>query len=107
MDHPEGCHRPQPFSLLSETGNELLERVALLSISVLESHNSLDRRNPVTIVGIVVVQCTTVARVADAHVVGVASVGSPQLKSNTSHKVTNSPFPMFILEIHALYSLAY
>lgn len=63
-------------SLLSDAGNRFLARDALLSLSVLETRFSLNRGDPVAIVGIVVVQSATVPRVADTHVVGVPNVGS-------------------------------
>lgn len=66
------------FSLLSEAGSKLLARDALLSLSVLETRYSPNRRGPVAIVGIVVVQSTAGASVADSHIVGVASVGRPE-----------------------------
>lgn len=43
---------------------------------VLESDGSHNRRDPIGIVGIVVVQRTTITRVADSHIVGVGSVRS-------------------------------
>ena len=64
------------FSLLSETGKPLLAGDALLSPKVLESHHSPNRRDPVTIVGIVVVQCAVITSVANPYIVGVTSVGS-------------------------------
>lgn len=64
------------FSLLSETGKSLLAGAALLSPKVLESHYSPNRRGPGSIVGIVVVQCAVIARVANPYIVGVTSVGS-------------------------------
>ena len=98
MEHLVRRHRPQPLSLLFlKTGSKLLERDALLSHMVLETHYSLDRGRPVAIVGIVVVQRTTVARVANPHIVGIASVRSaePQNKP-TSTRVTNSLLPIGI-----------
>lgn len=65
------------FSLLSDAGSTLLAGDALLSLLLLETHYSPNRGDRVAIVGIVVVQRTTVARVADAHIVGVPGVRSP------------------------------
>lgn len=78
VEPPRKASTSLAFSLLSESGKPLLGRDALLSLSVLESHFSLNRRGPVAIVGIVVVQCTVVPRVANTHIVGVASVGSAE-----------------------------
>ena len=62
------------FSLLSETGRSLLARDALLSLPVLVSHYSPNRADPVAIVGIVVVQGSTIPCVDDTHIVGVPGV---------------------------------
>ena len=74
------------FSLLSDAGSKFLAGDALLSRSVLESRFSPNRSDPVGIVGIVVVQRTTVARVAYANIVGVPGVGSPLNTIPGGHK---------------------
>lgn len=79
-----------PVSLLTDAGSKLLAREALLSLSVLETHCSPNRRDRVGIVGIVVVQLSTVARVANANVVGIPGVRSPKqrnLQAPRSHVV--------------------
>ena len=70
-----------PVSLLTDAGSKLLAREALLSLSVLETHYSPNRRDRVDIVGIVVVQLSTVARVANANVVGIPGVRSPKQRN--------------------------
>lgn len=82
-----------PVSLLTDAGSKLLAREALLSLSVLETHYSPNRRDRVGIVGIVVVQRTTVARVANAHVVGVPGVRSPKQRNLHATAVTCSLLP--------------
>lgn len=74
--HAAAVHRP--FSLLADAGDRLLAGDALLSVTVLETHYSPNRSHPVAIVGIVIVQCPTVACVANPDIVGVARVGRPQ-----------------------------
>lgn len=90
MDRPEGCHRLYPFrSLRMQEANSLRERHCV-PFSVLETHCSPNRRDRVGIVGIVVVQLSTVARVANANVVGVPGVRSPKqrkLQAPRSHVV--------------------
>ena len=76
-----------PVSLLTDAGSKLLAREALLSLSVLETHYSPNRRDRV---GIVVVQLSTVARVANANVGGTPGVRSPKqrnLQAPRSHVV--------------------
>ena len=51
-------------------------RCTAFPFKVLESDDSHNRRDPVAIVGIVVVQRTTLCCVADSHIVGVRSVRS-------------------------------
>ena len=70
-----------PVSLLTDAGSKLLAREALLSLLVLETHSSPNRRDRVGIVGIVVVQLSTVARVANANVVGIPGVRSPKQRN--------------------------
>ena len=70
-----------PVSLLTDAGSKLLAREALLSLLVLETHYSPNRRDRVGIVGIVVVQLSTVARVANANVVGIPGVRSPKQRN--------------------------
>lgn len=64
---------------------------------VLESDGSHNRRDPIGIVGIVVVQRTTITRVADSHIVGVGSVRSAK-PYNPQGGVTNSDFPTLVLD---------
>lgn len=62
------------FSLLMEAGRSLLARDALLSLPVLVSHYSPNRADRVTVVGIVVVQGSTIPGVDDPDIVGVPGV---------------------------------
>ena len=80
---------PCPVSLLSDkdAGDQLLAGDAQLSLSVVETRYSPNRRNRVGIVGIVVVQRTTVARVANPDIVGVPSVGSTERPAQRSQIV--------------------
>lgn len=82
------------FSLLPEAGSKLLAGDALLSLTVLKTHVSPNRGGPVSIVGIVVVQRTTVARVANANIVGVPGARSPA--KTTADRVTCSLLPIII-----------
>ena len=90
MDRPEGCHRLYSFrSSRMQEANSLRERHCF-PFSVLETHYSPNRRDRVGIVGIVVVQLSTVARVANANVVGIPGVRSPKqrnLQAPRSHVV--------------------
>jgi len=94
VDQLESRHRPVAFSLLSDAGRKLLAGDALLSQSVLETRYSPNRRGPVAIVGIIVVQSATVPRVADTHIVGVASVGSAEQPASPG--ATYSLLPIMI-----------
>ena len=67
---PHGCRKQTPC-----------ERGTAFPFLVLETHCSPNRRDRVGIVGIVIIQLSTVARVANANVVGIPGVRSPKQRN--------------------------
>ena len=72
----------------------------------LNQANSPNRRGPVAIVGIVVVQGSTVPGVANAHVVGVGGVGSAPKAPPERGKIVNSQVCLYTSSFEILAMLS-